>query len=138
MGSAKTIELNQKQVLGVTKYLYQFEQKKDAPVAPQEGDYAKFFRETKEMGKYKGWNDTQLTEALKNRKKTEVQLDIVSRHHFDSNFYLYSTSLNNVRRMLKLTERPSTKRIRRQLLTVFTRSPRQSVYTKKKFPKIRK
>jgi hypothetical protein len=34
------------------------------------------------MGKYKGWNDTQMTEALKNRKKTEVQLDIVSISHF--------------------------------------------------------
>jgi hypothetical protein len=67
----------------VTKFLYDFEQKKDAPLAPQEGDYAKFFRETKEMGKYKGWNDTQLTEALKNRKKTEVQLDIVSQPLFD-------------------------------------------------------
>ena len=43
-----------------------------------EGDYAKFFKETKEMGKFKGWNDTQLTDALKDRKKTEVQLDIVS------------------------------------------------------------
>ena len=53
MGSAKTVELNQKQVLGVTKYLYDFEQKKEGPAAPQEGDYAKFFRETKEMGKYK-------------------------------------------------------------------------------------
>ena len=30
------------------------------------------------MAKYKGWNDNQLTEALKNRKKTESQLDIVS------------------------------------------------------------
>ena len=86
MGSANTVELNQKQVLGVTKFLYDFEQKKDAPLAPQEGDYAKFFRETKEMGKYKGWNDTQLTEALKNRKKTEVQLDIVSQPLFDLTF----------------------------------------------------
>ena len=64
--------------MGITKFLYDFEQKREGPAAPVEGDYAKFFKETKEMGKFKGWNDTQLTEALKNRKKTEVQLDIVS------------------------------------------------------------
>ena len=82
MGSSKMVELNQKQILGITKFLYDFEQKSEAPAAPQEGDYAKFFKETKQMGKYKGWNDTQMTEALKNRKKTEVQLDIVSISHF--------------------------------------------------------
>jgi len=60
------------------KYLYDFEQTKpNAPVV-QEGDYVRFFKDTKEMAKYKGWNDNQLTEALKNRKKTESQLDIVS------------------------------------------------------------
>ena len=30
------------------------------------------------MAKYWGWNDTQLTEALMNRKKTELQQEIVS------------------------------------------------------------
>ena len=30
------------------------------------------------MAKYKGWNDDQITEALKNRKKTEGQIAIVS------------------------------------------------------------
>jgi hypothetical protein len=41
----------------VFRYLYDFEQKKDGPKGPVEGDYAKFFRETKEMGKDKGWSD---------------------------------------------------------------------------------
>ena len=73
----KNVELNQKQVVAVCKYLYDFEQKKKELTTP-EGEYAKFFKETKEMGKYKGWSDDQLTDALRDRKKTEVQLNIVS------------------------------------------------------------
>jgi len=62
-------------LVGVFKYLYEQDHKK-SQTAEKEGDYAKFFKETKEMGKYKGWSDDQLTEALKDRKKTEVQLSI--------------------------------------------------------------
>ena len=123
--------------MGVTKYLYDFEQKKEAPAAPQEGDYAKFFRETKEMGKYKGWNDTQLTEALKNRKKTEVQLDIVSTC-FNPNWVNFSGDPNNERRMLRLKERLSIKSTRRQPLTASTRSQRPKDFKRKRSLKKRK
>jgi hypothetical protein len=64
--------LNQKQMNSVFRYLYDFEQKTTGPSPPAEGDYAKFFKETKEMAKDKGWSDTQFTEALQNRKKTEA------------------------------------------------------------------
>jgi hypothetical protein len=98
LGSSKVVELNQKQVVNVVKFLYDFEQKKATPGGPQEGDYARFFRETKEMAKSKGWNDTQLTEALKNRKKTEVQLDIVSKDIFRNSYLCIVESINPAQR----------------------------------------
>ena len=66
----RPIELYQKQIINIIKYLYDFEQKKPEAQVAVEGDYARFFKETKEMAKYKGWSDAQLTEALKDRKKT--------------------------------------------------------------------
>ena len=37
------------------------------PVGEVKGDYAEFFKDTKAMGKSKGWNDDQITGALANR-----------------------------------------------------------------------
>jgi hypothetical protein len=76
---SRPIVLNQKQFISLIKYLYDFEQKKPNDPIVQEGEYARFFKETTEMAKYKKWSESQLTAAFMDRKKTETQLEIVSK-----------------------------------------------------------
>jgi len=54
-----------------------------APRPEVKGDYAQFYKDTKAMGKSKGWNDDKITAALADRNQTEKQIKNVSSKIFN-------------------------------------------------------